>query len=252
MQYRSSFKITGWEPAEADETDEIADIARARIRKAFTGDLEGTSVANAILYQTLVKSGGYAALERITPAIAHDLRGAINTLTFQVEILRGAAGNDPLRREKALNVFGAELERLHQQIERLVGMVSPRPLADALDLRREVTDLAELLTAYGRRRRVTIERDLPETSVSLRGAIAPIRRALLALGMAAVDHAPMAGAIHLRVEGGREPQVLVTVDDSEAALDLPSLRDLFTAANGQPIHGPNGSLGVQFAPSSND
>jgi hypothetical protein len=91
MQYRSSFKITGWEPMPADETDEIADIARARIRKAFTGALEGTSVANAILYQTPVQSGGYAALERITGKIG-DREG---TFVVQHSGIRDAAGNGP-------------------------------------------------------------------------------------------------------------------------------------------------------------
>ena len=91
MQYRSSFKITGWEPATADETDEIADIGCARIRKAFTGDLEGTSVANAILYQTPAKSGGYAALERITGKIG-DREGAF---VVQHSGIRDAAGGGP-------------------------------------------------------------------------------------------------------------------------------------------------------------
>lgn len=91
MQYRSSFKITGWEPAPTDETDEIADIARARIRKAFTGDLEGASVANAILYQTPVKSGGYAALERITGKIG-DREG---TFVIQHSGIRNVSGEGP-------------------------------------------------------------------------------------------------------------------------------------------------------------
>ncbi|MEO7673630.1 MAG: DUF3224 domain-containing protein [Pyrinomonadaceae bacterium] len=92
MQYRSSFKITGWEPAEADETDEIADIARARIGKAFTGDLKGTSVANAILYQTPAKSGGYAAPERITGKVG-DREG---TFVVQHSGIRDANGEGPV------------------------------------------------------------------------------------------------------------------------------------------------------------
>jgi hypothetical protein len=68
INIKSPFKITAWEPF-TEENDELADIARARIRKQFTGDLEATSVANAILYQTPVQSGGYVALERITGKI---------------------------------------------------------------------------------------------------------------------------------------------------------------------------------------
>ncbi len=91
MQYISSFKITGWEPAPADEADEIADITRARIRKTFTGELEGTSVANAILYQSPAKSGGYASLELITGKIG----GREGTFVIQHSGIRDAAGNGP-------------------------------------------------------------------------------------------------------------------------------------------------------------
>lgn len=91
MQYRSSFNITGWEPAEADKTNEIADIERARIRKTFAGDLEGSSVANALLYQTPAQSGGYAALERITGKIG-DREG---TFVVQRSGIRDAAGKGP-------------------------------------------------------------------------------------------------------------------------------------------------------------
>lgn len=90
MKVKSSFKITGWEPA-ADENDEIADIARARIRKEFTGEMTGTSVANAILYQTPVQSGGYAALERITGQIG-DREG---TFVVQHSGIRDTDGSGP-------------------------------------------------------------------------------------------------------------------------------------------------------------
>jgi hypothetical protein len=90
MKVKSSFKITGWEPA-ADENDEIADIARARIRKEFAGEMTGTSVANAILYQTPVQSGGYAALERITAKIG-DRAG---TFVVQHSGIRDTDGSGP-------------------------------------------------------------------------------------------------------------------------------------------------------------
>jgi hypothetical protein len=90
MKVKSSFKITAWESA-SDGNDEIADIARARIRKEFTGDLTGTSVANAILHQTPVQSGGYAAIERITGTIGE----REGTFIVQHSGIRDADGNGP-------------------------------------------------------------------------------------------------------------------------------------------------------------
>jgi hypothetical protein len=90
MKVKTSFKITAWDPA-AEENDEIADIDRARIRKEFTGEMTGTSVANAILYQTPVQSGGYAALERITAKIG-DREG---TFVVQHSGIRDTDGSGP-------------------------------------------------------------------------------------------------------------------------------------------------------------
>jgi hypothetical protein len=90
VKIKSSFKITAWEPV-TDEDDEIADIARARIRKEFAGEMTGTSVANAVLYQTPVKSGGYSAIERITGKIG-DRDG---TFVVQHSGIRDAEGNGP-------------------------------------------------------------------------------------------------------------------------------------------------------------
>lgn len=90
MKIKAPFSITGWEPF-SEENDEIADIARARIRKEFTGELTGTSVANAILYQTPVESGGYAAIERITCRIG-DREG---TFVVQHSGIRDTDGSGP-------------------------------------------------------------------------------------------------------------------------------------------------------------
>ncbi len=90
MKIKSSIKNTAWEPS-ADENDEIADIARARIRKEFSGEMTGTSVANAILYQTPVQSGGYSAIERISAKIG-DREG---TFVVQHSGIRDAEGNGP-------------------------------------------------------------------------------------------------------------------------------------------------------------
>ena len=69
LKVKSSLKITGWAPL-TDENDEIVDSARARIRKEFAGEMTGTSVANAILYQTPVKYGGYSTVPVSASSVA--------------------------------------------------------------------------------------------------------------------------------------------------------------------------------------
>ena len=53
--------------------------------------MTGTSVANAVLYQTPVKSGGYAALERITAKIG----GREGTFVVQHSGIRDTDGSGP-------------------------------------------------------------------------------------------------------------------------------------------------------------
>src|SRR5688572_18661250 len=90
ISIRAPFRITAWEPIN-EENDEIADIGRAKIRKEFGGEMTGTSVANAILYQTPVQSGGYAAVERITGKIG-DREG---TFVVQHSGIRDTDGTGP-------------------------------------------------------------------------------------------------------------------------------------------------------------
>src|SRR4030095_11654917 len=90
MKITSSFKITAWEPIN-EENDELADIARARIRKEFNGEMTGTSVANAILYQTPAQSGADRALERLRCKIG-DREG---TFVVQHSGIRDTDGTGP-------------------------------------------------------------------------------------------------------------------------------------------------------------
>ncbi len=208
-----------------------------------------------------------AALEKLTPTVAHDLRGAINTLAFQIEILRGPSGSDPARRDKTLAVLSTELDRLHGQIERLVGVIAPKKGAGTMiDLGAEVVELKELLVAYGRKRRISIETSIensletggPTVPVRVLCELAPLRRALLAWAMVAVDRAPIAGVVRLVAHLNPDPTLLAswTSDagegDSRDPLDLSTLQGLFDQVGGQTAAQGRTGLEVQFAPSSND
>ena len=64
------FEITGWEQADYDvPTDGIA-LARATVRKIFSGELRGTSVAELLLCAPDDAHAGYLGQERITGTLA--------------------------------------------------------------------------------------------------------------------------------------------------------------------------------------
>ena len=66
MKFTSTFEIKGWDVATEGGIQELADVARATIRKSFTGEFEGTSVGYGLLLQTPAQTGGYVVIERVS------------------------------------------------------------------------------------------------------------------------------------------------------------------------------------------
>lgn len=91
MNFTSTFEIKGWDVAETGGVDELADVGRATIRKAFTGELEGTSVGYGLLLQTPEQTGGYVVIERVT-AKADGREGSFVIMHYGV---RDASGGGP-------------------------------------------------------------------------------------------------------------------------------------------------------------
>jgi len=69
MQITAFFAITGWDETTYDEPAEGPKLTRATVRKAFSGDLEGTSVTELLTAQGDGGSG-YVASERISGTLA--------------------------------------------------------------------------------------------------------------------------------------------------------------------------------------
>jgi len=61
-------EITGWDPAEWDESDS-GTLGGARVTKQFSGDLEGTSVAEVLTAATSAGPAAYTAQERFTGSV---------------------------------------------------------------------------------------------------------------------------------------------------------------------------------------
>ncbi len=91
MKFKSTFEIKGWDVADTGGVEELSDIGRATIRKAFTGELEGSSVGYGLLLQTPAGTGGYVVMERVTAKAD----GREGTFVIQHYGVRDAAGGGP-------------------------------------------------------------------------------------------------------------------------------------------------------------
>ena len=92
MKLRSEFEIKGWDVAEFDGISETADMARATIRKSFSGEFNGTSIGYGVLLQTAEQSGGYVVMERVTGTSSE---GQTGSFVIQHYGIRDAEGGGP-------------------------------------------------------------------------------------------------------------------------------------------------------------
>jgi len=154
------------------------------------------------------------ALERIAPALAHDLRGPINTMNFQLELLGDVLGarlatdptaERPLRYARGLR---SELARLHRGLEALFAQIA-RTSADVWDAIETVADLALLLEAAARKKRVGLVVDLPDPPLTGTGDRATFRRVALGLALEILDRLEPGGSleIHLVATQQGKPQL---------------------------------------------
>jgi hypothetical protein len=88
MDAKSSFTITTWDAMPYDEA-EGATLSKTSIEKIFTGDLEGTSRAEALMAVSPVEgSAAYVAIERI----AGTLHGRTGTFVLHHSATSTAGG----------------------------------------------------------------------------------------------------------------------------------------------------------------
>ncbi len=144
------------------------------------------------------------ALERIAPALAHDLRGPINTMSFQLELLGDVLGarlatdpsaERPLRYARGLK---SELARLHRGIEALFAQIS-RTSTDVWDAAETVADLALLLEAAARKGRIGLMVDLPDLPLSATGNRPTFRRVALGLALEILDRLEPGGSLEIHL-----------------------------------------------------
>ncbi|CAN5590587.1 DUF3224 domain-containing protein [soil metagenome] len=91
MKFTSTFEIKSWDVAADGGVAELADIGRATIRKAFAGELEGTSVGYGLLLQTPEQTGGYVVIERVSA----QADGREGSFVIQHYGIRDAEGGGP-------------------------------------------------------------------------------------------------------------------------------------------------------------
>lgn len=152
------------------------------------------------------------AIAAITPAVAHDLRAPINSMVFNLEVLKetitGSLAGDPNVRERQkryLRVLREEMTRLHRALEIWLAQTAERSQQEeSLDLGELLGELAALLVPPARKRQVEVAWEPPAEPVPVRGVRHLVKEALLLVGLAALDAAGSGTTLALDLEQGDE------------------------------------------------
>ena len=142
-------------------------------------------------------------LAKLFPGIAHDLRGPLNAMVINLELLKEIASSaGDARQGRFVAAVRDSLTRLNKSLDHLfdeIGNGSPQESGSRFDLRDLVAELQMLLNTTARLQRVHLSIDVGAQSVPLNGDRGALRQALVNVALNALDAMPDVGQLQVRV-----------------------------------------------------
>lgn len=147
--------------------------------------------------------GGSGVSQEFLRKAAHDLRGPINTILLNLELLREGLSRESHpeqgpRQERYLTVIGSEVRRVNAMLDSLFGQLETlHETGETHDLRETLSDFVTMLAPYCRRKRVELRLDLSERACPVRANRDLLKDALVGLLLHAVEAMPGGGEVDL-------------------------------------------------------
>jgi signal transduction histidine kinase len=164
---------------------------------------------------------GLASLYRDT---AHDLKGVLNVIAMNLELLSGVAlegrtaSADHDLAARCTKVIRRELARLDRAIDVVLDRTMlDRATPERFDLRATCQRLGQLVAARAARQQVEVRLDLGDVPAEISGFVDRVHVALLNLVVNALDAMPEGGSLDLRVRRDAD-RVIVEVRDSGSGI----------------------------------
>lgn len=156
------------------------------------------------------------ALSAVYHGVVHDLKGPLNALVVNLELLRSSISESPdvERQRRYARVLQEELGRLNEAIERLLPAAAP--LADGggpFELGELVDELTALVSTTARHQGVTLEVGDAGGNLRIAGHRDRIKQAVLCLILNALEAMPDGGVLGLELER-RDGRAAVSVTDT--------------------------------------
>ena len=189
-------------------------------------------------------------LSRLYRAMAHDLRGPLNTMVVNLELLSdavspGATAPQVERLPRYVRVMRDETQRLARYLNAFLSGVAPPVYAERnVDLAREVPDVVEFVSAQARRQEVEIDIDLEDGELRVHGSAEDLRQALLALLTHVLEQVPKGATVV--IGGGREDERVRLWIETEDGLDPEATRRALEG-DGRRTGSPAGGVSLAVA-----
>ncbi len=180
---------------------------------------EETSLAAIFVFSDLSELKKLETMRRDFVAnVSHELRTPLTSIHGFVETLLGGAGEDPVTREKFLNLMQADSERLRRLIEDLLTLsrVESQPRSfekQVLNVETEMSAVWELFTLRARQKRLIFQKQIP-TDLGLTANRDQFRQVIINLLDNAVKFTPEAGKITVSARRAENKGVEIEVEDS--------------------------------------
>lgn len=176
----------------------------------------------------LLTATRYRSLTILQAGAAHDLRGPLNSMVVNLELLKQSmnapgrtAGNDSEsgRRDHYINVIQQEIYRLNRYVQALLELTAPSDggclEADVVQL---VTEITGLIRAQAKLQRVHLDWYLPDHPVIVPCQKIALRQVLLNLIINALEAMPEGGDLLITL---REDAAMAVVDIHDTGVGVP-------------------------------
>lgn len=165
--------------------------------------------------------GRYRSLARLYRTLGHDLKGPLNAMTINMDLLKTCltrfAPADPALRERQaryLKVLDEELGRMSRSLQTFLAQAVPptQEAARPFSLREVLMDLVSLVASQARAQQVALEVQMDEQTITLEGWRDLLKQALLNLAINALEAMPTGGRLTIKLESRLDRAVILFQD----------------------------------------
>lgn len=174
----------------------------------------------------------FRSLSTLNIGLAHDLRGALNNIVVNLELLKqaihksGGAGDVGQSQHYAV-LIQKEVSRLNGYIQVLLNLTAPaKDSPGQLDLCKALTETMGLIKAQAKLQRVNMDMQLPERTIRITCRQVELRQALLNIIINGLEAMPEGGTLTIRITP-RDTEIGIEICDTGAGIPEPLREHIF-------------------------